>query len=782
MSALRTKSIKDVTRRKLRTGLTVAGIAIGVLGLTAVGVASSQLKTTLQSTNDTSGLPDIQFITAPASASVVDVLNGRPNVKVVQAQTYVPGRWSTTTGHATLTIVGLSNFNDQEFNKFSVKAGQLPGPNEILMEAGDRSLKSFDVGDQIELQVSGSPVSLRVSGIAQTPGVASASINGRGFAYMRQDDLQALYKVPGPNVFNIRLTDFGQRAASAEELAQVLQANNVVVLQSTVGHDITGGGSSLLDGIFIVMNVLSLIALLLSVFLLLSTITTLLAEQVPIIGTMKAIGASRGQVMRNYLAGVAIYGIAGTVIGFGLGLLAGALIVGWFGSLLGLYAGSFSIPPALVVEAIVVGVGVPLLAALIPLNAGTKITVKQALSGYGVEHRASRHGGAWSRAVALLFGFLPQTVQFGARNVFRRRVRAVLTVIALAISGAAFLAVQTTSASFDNVLKLVFDNYHADVWASLSNPQPLDKVQPLVASVPGVNQVDPGSFSTVQTKWGQAEVVGLPPNSRVYRQNVLQGRWFTAEDQGAVLINESVAEKTGLKVGDSINFHNDLNTGQWQIIGVARDYNNPLGLGIMLAPLSQVNAFQHLPSTFVQTMLITSTSSSQADIDALSKRVDDTLAQAGLQASVTTTAAGIAADQSAFLILYVLFYSVVAIVALVGAIGLFNALAMGVLERRREIGILRSMGATGRKVAQVFLAEGVGLGVVGWLAGIVIGIPAAFGFIALLSSVLLRVPFSFNPMSLVVMLAFIVAVASIASLGPVWVASRVKIAQTLRYE
>jgi ABC-type antimicrobial peptide transport system permease subunit len=90
--------------------------------------------------------------------------------------------------------------------------------------------------------------------------------------------------------------------------------------------------------------------------------------------------------------------------------------------------------------------------------------------------------------------------------------------------------------------------------------------------------------------------------------------------------------------------------------------------------------------------------------------------------------------------------------------------------------------ADSRKVSQVFLAEGIGLGFAGWLIAIVIGLPAALGFIALLSSVLMRVPFAFDPMSLLVMLIFIVVVATVASLGPVWAASRIKIAQTLRYE
>jgi putative ABC transport system permease protein len=105
-----------------------------------------------------------------------------------------------------------------------------------------------------------------------------------------------------------------------------------------------------------------------------------------------------------------------------------------------------------------------------------------------------------------------------------------------------------------------------------------------------------------------------------------------------------------------------------------------------------------------------------------------------------------------------------------------------VLERRREVGILRSIGATGRKVAQVFWTEGITLGFVAWALAIVIGIPAAYGFIQLLGALILTIPFSFNPLSLIYMLAFILVVATIASLGPVWGSTRIKIAQTLRYE
>jgi len=779
MNALRIKAIKDVTRRKLRTGLTVVGITLGVMGLTAVGITSSQLGASVRAANATKNLPDVVLATLPTNGAAADLLNRQPNVKLAESETDVSLRWLIPTGHATLYVQGLSSFSGGASRKLTITAGQAPGPNEILMERNDLPVQSFQVGDRIQVQANGSsPLFVRVSGISQTAGVVAATLGG-GVAYMREADAQAISGTPSSNTFNVWLRDYGLRANSAKQLAHVLQANGVTVLNTTVGHDVTHGTSAIGAGLFTVMQVLSLIALLLSVFLLLSTITTLLAEQVPIIGTMKAIGASRAQVIRNYLLGVAIYGVLGTVLGFGVGLWIGAWAVGWLGNILGLYTGGVSIPLSLAVEVVIVGVVVPMLVALWPIYSGTRVTVHQAISGYGIEKRAGR-GGIWARLVGAVLGFLPETLQLGARNLFRRRTRAVLTLLALAVSGAAFLAIQTTSASFNNVLANSVATYHADIWAMLDNPVPADKAVPRVAALRGVDQVYPGTMSFPTTKWGSVEI--FAPVSGGYRQQVLQGRWLSAGDTNAVVINESIAQKTGLGVGDRISFHDNVNSATWQIVGIARDYSNPAALGVMLAPLAEINAFRHYPANFVDHLLITSTSSRQADIDALAKRVDTFLSQNGMDAMVSTSAQQVANNQSAFLVLYVMFYSVIAIVALVGAIGLFNSLAMGVVERRREIGILRSMGATSRKVAQVFLAEGIGLGVFGWLTAVVIGIPAAYGFVALLSNVLLHVTFVFNPMSLVVMFAFIVIVAGLASVGPVLAASRVKIASTLRYE
>jgi putative ABC transport system permease protein len=782
MNALTKKAVRDVTRRRLRTTLTAMGIAIGVMGLTGISLASSQFSSGLQAVNDTTGQPDIQFFTAPTTAPVEQELGAQPNVKDALTETAVTARWAIPSGHEQLAIVGVRDFGSRPFHRFSVTSGVLPGPGQILMESADRSIRPIRAGDVIELQVGTTKHSLRVSGLAHTPGVASPAFTQRGSAYMRESDLQSLFGIDGTNVALVRLDDYGQRKATASQLGAVLRSNDVVVLQSMVGRDVSGGSSGVVTGIFTIMGLLSVVALLLSAFLIVSTITTLVTEQVPVIGTMKALGACSSQVMRSYLTGVAVYGAIGTVTGLGLG----DLLYRFFAVNLGMDPDALQVAPSLIVTAILVGMGAPLLAGALPIYLGTRVTVRQAQSGYGLHNAGGRRGHAWAALVARTLRFLPGTTQLGARGLFRRRTRALLTIAALAITGAAFLSIQTTTSSWNAAVTDIFGSYHADVFARFDSPQPYGSIQPLLAGVPGVVRTEPLSQTSVHTKYdpagGPTQLTGVLPDAVLYHKHVVSGRWLTDSDRDAVVISEDEARRSGLKVGDTIDFHTDLYQAHWRVIGVARDLSNAAGGGVLLTTVAQANAFNHLPADYVQAMMIGSTSSRQSDVDALARHVDDTLGGTPAQATVVTAQAQIQTNQLVFLILDALFYAVVAIIALVGGIGLFNALAMGVLERRREIGILRSMGATGRKVAQVFWTEGVSLGIVAWVIACLIGVPIAYGFIQFVGTLLIQTPFALNPVSMLLMLVFIVAVASLATIGPVWSASRVKIAATLRYE
>ena len=106
--------------------------------------------------------------------------------------------------------------------------------------------------------------------------------------------------------------------------------------------------------------------------------------------------------------------------------------------------------------------------------------------------------------------------------------------------------------------------------------------------------------------------------------------WFTPGDEHVVILSTSAANKSGLKLGDTISIHTTLYSARWEIIGIAQDYNSPPGgLGVLLAPLQQVTAFEHLPPGFTQSVMVLSASRKQADIDALATRIADTLSKDG---------------------------------------------------------------------------------------------------------------------------------------------------------
>jgi len=780
--ALTKKVFKDITHRKLRTTLTIIGIAIGIIGLAAISIASSQFRSSFEYSTDRTAQPDIQFFTAPTNPNVAEALKQQPNVKSVQAIGFVMTRWAVPGYHIPITVLGITDFQNNRINKFELVEGSLPGPNQILLESSDRALNSVLVGDQIEIQAHGTYRKLTISGFARTRGLPSASLEQKAQGYMYESDLEALFQVHGTNSFEIRLNNYAQRDKTAKQLSQVFNDQHVLVFGSNVGRN--EDVPNIANGLFATMDVLSVIAIVLSICLLLGTIMALVTEQIQYIGTMKAIGATRGKIIRHYLALVTVYGAIGTCIGLIVGIPGGYFLAQFLGGLVSLDIGTLQVPSSLILECIVVGIGTPLLAAALPAYIGTGITVRQALSGYGIDSGAAQRGRSWARVAGNAFSIFPQTVQLGIRSLFRKRTRTILTLMTLTISGAAFLSVQTASYSFNTLLDRVYTTYHFDVMVSTPNAQPFSSFQQVLEAVPGVASIEKLSQDKVPTNWGNAQLTGVQLDTQLYQKQILAGRWFTSTDQNVVIISKDAADKSGLKVGDTFPLNTSYNNARWHIIGIVSDYSGigPGNLGILLAPIAQVDAFKRLPPNYVDTVIVQSTSSRQDAVDALATRIDDAMSAQGLLPYVTTNAQQVAQDQSKYQIIYVLLDLVAVIVALVGAIGLSNTLAMSVLERRREIGILRSMGATSRKVAQVFWTEGTSLGIFSWVLAMILGFPVAYGFVLMQGNLLAPVPFAFNPISLIWMLGFTVLISTLASVGPVLGAARVKIAQTLRYE
>ena len=801
MSASLKKSFADVTRRKGRTLMVVLGIFIGVLGLTGVTfIQQTILSAFTYSIGTAANSPDITLMVNRLDPALTPQLSAVPNVQAVQMQSVFATHWhvsATALGHVPINIVSYPDWQHVPITPFQLTSGRYPGAGEIVLEYGDQDLQPVSIGDTVTVDTSQTTTSLRVVGFARTQGLPSPAGSGTARGYMSEAAIHQAFGSLGaaPNSQEPQVQDemafkvqqISQVNATADALAQTLQAKGVTVLYVNINQPFNQRQINAVNGVFTLLLMLSILAVMLSALLMLNTVITLIAEQTPIIGMLKAVGGTRSAIVRGYLVSVVMYSALGTLPALALGLLLGYPLASSLASATSLAVGPFTVFPWIIILGLAVGFGVPLLSALLPLWMGTHITVREALSAYGI---STGHAGHRLARLAQRLNWVSQTTWLGLRGVFRKRWRAALT-----LAGTTFLVVQTATASTNQTIANAFAPYHYDVLAEIYAQN-----APLVAQIsalPNVGRVERyREEGNAESQWGELRLLGFQPDTRLYTPQLISGRWLSPSDTNAALINEEAATVTGLHVGETLTLSRGRyftssgqltpsNQATWTIIGIIHQpMVEPEKIGMVMTSVENVNQLFGDPADLTPELLIQARDHSQGAVDALTRQIDH-LVNGGNSLGglvVETRQQVVQYRQQSWLIFYVLLYSVTLIVGAVGILGLADALTASVLERRRKIGLLRAMGASSFRVARVFWVEGMALGGIAWLLGALLGLPLAYGFIQVMSKLVLRVDFVIAPSALVVMLAAVLIISTLASIIPALRASRMRIAEMLRYE
>ena len=435
-----------------------------------------------------------------------------------------------------------------------------------------------------------------------------------------------------------------------------------------------------------------------------------------------------------------------------------------------------------------VGLGLPIVAALVPLWLGTRITVRDALS-YGVSAGSGAGPVSWlSRRVP----WVPWTVWLGVFGTFRTRGRTALTLLTLCVAGICFLTVQTAATSVRATVGSVYGHWDADVDIQLS-PLPLNQARVRLQRLANVRQVERYAEGRTSTPWGTLDLWGVDPNTQIYRYRLTSGRWLRPSDRAVVLLSDDAAEKSGLKIGDILTVSNGGDTYRWTIIGTLDQATDSIGgLGAAMTTtdaLYQLDRIEQAGQTnLAASMMVRARDRSISAIDELTSAVDGAVSGARTgqhsqdNGSVTTLAQESRRRRQSWDVLYLLLYIAALVVGTAGIVGLANALVTSMLERRREIGMLRAMGATSGRVAQVFWTEGLVLSGIAWAVSAMLGILPAYVFVRELRQNVLPAKFVVDATAFLVMLGAILTIAALASTLSAARASRMRIADILRYE
>jgi putative ABC transport system permease protein len=805
ISAQARKAIADIVRRKARSLLIVAAILIPVGGLTAVNVADASLSSAYAfSVGNGGSRPEAGIVVDKTTPAMLSAISHAGNVSSVQHATMLGTQWNIAEapGHADFTVVSYPDLRDGPSAPFQLIVGRYPRAGEIVMEFGDSGLQPVGLGVFVTLGTARGERTLRVVGMARTPGLNPAT-SGKGIGYMSEAGLAAIPAftyVPGsvPRqplrteeiVLGLRVPAAYQATVGA--LTPVIAAHGGTIL--TVIPPEHGVPVAQLRGILSLVRVLLLVALLLTAILLLSAITALVAEQAAVIATMKALGGTRARIVCGYLTTILLYSAAATPAGVALGVLAGTEIASALASSIPLAPASFVFPFAAIGLGLGAGFGVPVLAAIVPLWLGTKVSVREAFAGFGVVSAGVTGPRPLARLVAARFGRVPQLVWLALRGLLRRPWRAALSILAIAVAAACFLVVGSLATSVNGSIASVWANFHADVEVYVGDQLSYREVTSVFAGVPNIGRIERVGWYGSQTPWGKASVWGVEPDSRIYSHHVSSGRWFSARDSGVLLVSDDLSRRSGLHTGSTLSVPgpDGSRTMTFTVIGMIHESVDDLSqAGAIVMPVNELYALEgaspaHI-GDYTNRLLVQARDRSPAAVDRLTRAIDRAGSDAaaskqGAIAEVFAFHDEVVRHQRSFLPVYALLAAVAIIVAAVGILGLTDALGASVVERRRDIGLFRSLGASGRRIAVVFWIEGLALSAGAWILASAVGFPLAYLFVQRFSRTVMPTDFHVAPLTFAASIGGTLAIATVATALPARRAARMRAVELLRAE
>ncbi len=777
MLALIRKAYRDLTHRRVRSLLTIGAIAIGVAGIVAIVSTAQNLTRAQAAAYQNASQADITFWVWDAPPQTARALEDLPNVTLAELQNndFTKCQWNGV--YRDVYLRGLNDFANPRINQIRL-LDPAPKPGEFLVETSVRDLFPVHIGDAIACRATdGSLRMLTLAGFATSPNYPTAVILDYPTVYANAEDVRKLLGIGGANQLLLKLGDVTQAQDTAREAGRLLDRRGVQRGAPDIRDPQNYLGKRELDALFVLLTVFSAVGLVTSGFLVANTLAAMTAEQVSEIGVVKAIGGTRWQALTIYIAAALMYGTVGTLVGIVLGALASWKLLDYIGGLLNLQ-NDFAIAPEGVALGAAVGIGVTLIGGLVPSFTATGIRVKDALEAYGI---TSTYGqGRVDRLVQRIFA-LPPLAAMSLRNLARRKTRSVITLLVIAVAVAASLAAQSTSASVDAAIDGLFVTYRADAWAWFDQWVGSNFASNFRA-VAGVQVAEVWSFGDAWVGTAKARLWGVPADTTLYIPRLVGGRWYRVDENDAVVISTDLAQERNLRVGDSIEIEIGSARRVFQIVGIVID--NSIFLG------STVAGKVFVPEDIVEKMFdregwatFFALGFDAHDPATVEKRLGDIQARfKSFQVGSDSAYREVRGAKEQSRILSLALYAMSLIIGAIGALGVLNTLTLNVLERRREIGVLRSIGALDVNLTQVFLTEGLALGLGGWLVGVVAGYPLGLFLVGLMQAVLFHIDYVFSAQMVCASLLFALALTMLASLAPALAAARLRVSQVLRYE
>ena len=764
------------------------------------------------------------------------------SIMIARAVALPPEHYYTADGRAisTIQVYGVDTTNtDETFNIVTAGGRRLTAGRLLQVSDGQVALISeqfaeglgIGLGEMVRLPGAGGWLNFEVVGLLDDPGL----ILGTQQVFMPIPAAQDLINTP--NRINTMMGRYAEgsdaRAIDAAVAATLGRGYELSPLEG--GADVW---AALLEFMNVIFTMFGLFALALAGLIMFNTFRTSIVERQRDIGMLRAVGAKRRVVMRVILYEGLILAILGTVLGMILGFAfaygARAGLGSVFESLMGNELGQPRFEPLTFVVTILFGLGVPLFSVLFPARGASRITPLEAMRPTTIEQEAALNrsrliigfvslalglGGLlsgvfplmalgilifllalgllgpllispitsfFSRALLLVFG---QEGGLAAANIARQPRRASITASSLMVSLAILIGLGGMLAStYGGALRFLDASLRSDyiMMPGLivtndtlgAGPELAETVKRIrgVEELTTMRQIDILDADGIGVR-----LLGIDPlnYARIAGLTFIEGNesaYEQVQNGNAVIINGRYASQFGIGIGDTVTLDGDHGPVEVEVVAIGLDYLNVKLPTIYMEQTALTREYGVRNDLF---LLINSEPG--ADLEQLEEDLQAAtqaypgfgiISREQLRTSQEQVARGGTIGMNI----------VLALLAAPALLGLANALGINVIERTREIGMMRAVGAKRRQIRRMIIAESLLLSLMGIALGIISGILLSFVMTGVLEFAGLHIPYDFPGVGVLTAIAAGLICGILAALIPARRASDLQIVAALAYE
>jgi putative ABC transport system permease protein len=849
MRRLSTLAFRNLWTRKARTLLTVIGIVLGVATIFAISITNASTAKSLEDFfAQSSGQADLSITSAAESSTgfrqrLLRQVQGFPGVEAVVANTWDQSLLLGRNGDVGLQVMGIDPETDRWVRSYEVEQGRFLSAEDrrytVMLVSPLAEKYDIEVGDEVEMVVADGTEMFQVVGLLKDKGAGRLNL-GR-VAFMPLDVAQKVFdrgrKVDQMDLIAQAAVDGGE--AALEQLKEGLQAElgagYVVDYPGAIGQSVADA----MSGFNAAISMFSVIALLVGAMLIYNTFAMTVVERTREIGLLRALGTSKGQLLRLVLSEALFLGLGGTALGLASGPALAFVLMKIMFQMLGgvLPMEGFVIPPEGGVQGLVVGLMITLIAALLPAWRGSRISPIEAL----LEARTHKEGFLLRRgwiiglvllAVVVVDNFMsflsgelffvtlflgatllvPQTImllerairlgvtavygqagRLGSMNLQRSKGRVSLTVGVLMVGVTMLIAIGGMNASFTaEVHEWTEAALAGDLYISSFRPLRLQLMRNL-REVEGMGPMTPMRYMYVRTVGG-ISAGGFHGTREIMLIKFIDPQTYGdvaslrfTQDEGdaqamlerfvlgdAVLISGTVGELLKVRRGDTVRLRTSRGERDFEVAGVIQDFFQG-GRAMYGSWTDMERYFGEDKATLFMARV-----EPGAEVSQVKQWLEEGLAKSR-HLEVESGEEARAEMERATSQVFAMFGAVVWIAIIVAGLGVTNTVTMSVLERVREIGMLRSLGMFVGQVGRMVLAESLAMGVIGGIFGLLVGLPLSWMMVVGMSQGTgWQMDYVFPGDSLLSGAVIALVVSQVAALYPVWRAGRMGILEAIR--